>query len=164
MQARHHSLFVKKQEFSLSPFAFCFHNLKLTQRKRRMIDLSSFNQLCQLFANIVGGSPSIVNGACLIQKFRKIPVTILGRRSRSPLVLPTFFSFESLDRKGRALNLGETVILQERSIPLLLNCEDKGLSLLPFTITGSLKSRAFFIFTLNQWKILSNLHGKWPEP
>ncbi|WP_188430931.1 DUF1259 domain-containing protein [Kroppenstedtia guangzhouensis] len=92
-----------------------------------MIDLSSFNQLCQLFANIVGGSPSIVNGACLIQKFRKIPVTILGRRSRSPLVLPTFFSFESLDRKGRALNLGETVILQEEINPFITELRRQGI-------------------------------------
>jgi hypothetical protein len=37
----------------------------------------------------------------------------------SPLVNPQFFSFENLDSQGNALNLGETVLLQEEVNPLL---------------------------------------------
>lgn len=75
--------------------------------------------LCREFARILGGSGSIVNGVCLVQKFRDIRFTILGRRTRSPLVIPQFFSFEDLDNRGNALNLGETVLLQEEINPLL---------------------------------------------
>ncbi|MDR6224071.1 DUF1259 domain-containing protein [Desmospora profundinema] len=89
--------------------------------------MSALERLCQQFANIVGGSPSVVNGVCLVQKLRDIPVTILGRRSRSPLVLPTFFSFESIDRQGRALNLGETVILQREINPFISELRKQGI-------------------------------------
>jgi hypothetical protein len=76
-------------------------------------------QLCREFARILDGEGSIVNGVCLVQKFRDIKFTILGRKTNSPLVNPQFFSFENLDRKGNALNLGETVLLQEEINPLL---------------------------------------------
>lgn len=89
--------------------------------------MSSLKRLCQQFANIVGGSPSPMNGICFVQKFRNIPVTILGRRSRSPLVLPTFFSFESMDRRGRTLNLGETVILQREINPFISELRKQGI-------------------------------------
>ncbi|WP_054949684.1 DUF1259 domain-containing protein [Numidum massiliense] len=89
--------------------------------------MSTLEQLCQQFARIVGGMPSVVNGTCLIQKFRNIDVTILGRRARSPLVLPTFFSFESIDRRGRALNLGETVILQREINPFISALRKRGI-------------------------------------
>ncbi|MBT2697571.1 DUF1259 domain-containing protein [Bacillus sp. ISL-40] len=76
--------------------------------------------LCQEFARILGGSGSLdENGVCLVQKFRNINFRILGRETNSPLVNPQFFSFENLDRKGNALNLGETVLLQEEINPLL---------------------------------------------
>lgn len=89
--------------------------------------MSALEQLCQRFARIVGGMPSVVNGTCLIQKFRNINVHILGRRARSPLVLPTFFSFESIDRQGRALNLGETVILQREINPFISALRRRGI-------------------------------------
>jgi hypothetical protein len=79
----------------------------------------SRSQLCRKFARILDGEGSIVNGVCLVQRFRDIPFTILGRETNSPLVNPQFFSFEGLDRKGNALNLGETVLLQEEVNPLL---------------------------------------------
>ena len=44
---------------------------------------------------------------------------ILGRETNSPLVVPQFFTFEKLDGKGNALNLGKTVLLQEEVNPLL---------------------------------------------
>lgn len=78
------------------------------------------NNLCQEFARILGGMGSLDNnGVCLVQKFRDIDFTILGRKTRSPLVNPQFFSFEDLDRNGNALNLGETVLLQSEINPLL---------------------------------------------
>ncbi|MGM0878784.1 MAG: DUF1259 domain-containing protein, partial [Bacillota bacterium] len=77
-------------------------------------------KLCQDFARILGGSGGLdENGVCLVQKFRNIDFTILGRETKSPLVIPQFFTFENLDRKGNALNLGETVLLQEEVNPLL---------------------------------------------
>ncbi|HZG59848.1 MAG TPA: DUF1259 domain-containing protein [Anoxybacillus sp.] len=79
----------------------------------------SRNDLCREFARILGGAGSVTNGVCLVQKFRDIPFTILGRRTNSPLVNPQFFSFENLDSQGNALNLGETVLLQEEVNPLL---------------------------------------------
>jgi hypothetical protein len=76
--------------------------------------------LCQEFARILGGMGSLdENDVCLVQKFRTIRFTILGRPTRSPLVTPQFFSFEDVDSRGRALNLGETVLLQEEVNPLL---------------------------------------------
>ncbi|MDF2626396.1 MAG: hypothetical protein K0R39_227 [Symbiobacteriaceae bacterium] len=69
---------------------------------------------CQRLARIVNGTPACVNDVCLIQLLRAdLRPTILGRRTRSPLVLPVFFSVESPDSRGRTLNLGEAVLLQE---------------------------------------------------
>jgi hypothetical protein len=79
----------------------------------------SKSKLCREFARILGGEGSIANGVCLVQKFRDIQFTILGRKTKSPLVNPQFFSFENLDRKGNALNLGETVLLEKEINPLL---------------------------------------------
>lgn len=50
---------------------------------------------------------------------RNIPVTILGRPSRSALTVPMMFSFESMDQNGNALCLGETVILPEEINPFI---------------------------------------------
>ena len=83
------------------------------------MSLDSKKDLCREFARILGGTGSVTNGVCLVQKFRNIPFTILGRRTNSPLVTPQFFSFENLDFQGNALNLGETVLLQEEVNPLL---------------------------------------------
>jgi len=80
----------------------------------------SSTQLCNEFARILGGSGMVTpEGVCLVQKFRNIPFTILGRPTRSPLVNPQFFSFEGVDSRGNALNLGETVLLQKEVNPLL---------------------------------------------
>ncbi|QKG83918.1 DUF1259 domain-containing protein [Kroppenstedtia pulmonis] len=89
--------------------------------------MSSLQRLCEQFARIVGGEASVLNGVCFIQKFRRFPITILGRRTRSPLVNPTFFSFESIDKKGRALNLGETVILQNEINPFISVLRKEGI-------------------------------------
>lgn len=69
---------------------------------------------CPRLARIVGGTPACINDVCLIQLLRAdLRPTILGRPTRSPLVLPVFFSVESPDGEGRTLNLGEAVLLQE---------------------------------------------------
>lgn len=69
---------------------------------------------CPELAEIVGGTPACVNGVCLIQSLRDdLEPTILGIRTRSPLVLPVFFSIEAPDDRGRTLNLGEAVLRQE---------------------------------------------------
>jgi hypothetical protein len=85
-----------------------------------IINWENKKRLCQEFARILGGMGSLdENEVCLVQKFRTLRFTILGRRTKSPLVVPQFFTFENIDSKGRALNLGETVLLQEEVNPLL---------------------------------------------
>jgi hypothetical protein len=69
--------------------------------------------VCKRFAAILGGTPQIVNGVCTVTRIIPHHVTIEGRRSKSPLTLAALFSFESIDKNGRALNLGETHILQK---------------------------------------------------
>ncbi|ARP42457.1 DUF1259 domain-containing protein [Geobacillus thermodenitrificans] len=88
----------------------------------------SRRDLCREFASILGGTGSLINGVCFVQKFRDIPFTIMGRRTNSPLVNPQLFSFESLDSQGNALNLGETVLLQEEVNPLLRELKKRGIT------------------------------------
>lgn len=76
--------------------------------------MNSFCQLCDEFARILGAKIlSTTDEVCTVMFMRDINATILGRRTRSPLALPAMFSFECPDHRGRTLNLGETVILQE---------------------------------------------------
>jgi len=76
--------------------------------------------LCELFANILNSSVLISQeDLCVATRTRDIAVTIKGRVSRSPLVLPAFFSFESMDAEGNTLNLGETVILEDEINPFM---------------------------------------------
>lgn len=66
---------------------------------------------CQRLADIIGGQVITSTPVCVVQRLRNIDATILGRRTRSPLVLPFALSFEN-NIGGKTLNLGETVILQ----------------------------------------------------
>ncbi|WP_461613220.1 DUF1259 domain-containing protein [Clostridium sp. Marseille-QA1073] len=76
--------------------------------------MSNFCQLCNEFARILGAEIlSTANDVCTVTFMRDINATILGRQTHSPLALAALFSFESSDNRGRTLNLGETVILQE---------------------------------------------------
>lgn len=69
--------------------------------------------LCNQFARILGAEIlSQTDDVCTVTFLRNINAEILGRRTHSPLALAALFSFESMDAQGRALNLGETVILQ----------------------------------------------------
>ena len=70
--------------------------------------------LFRRFASILGAKIlESRSDLCVVTFNRNLNVEILGRRTRSPLVLGALFSFESMDSNGRALNLGETVILPE---------------------------------------------------
>ncbi|GAA0348615.1 hypothetical protein J2S11_003443 [Bacillus horti] len=88
----------------------------------------SISTLCREFAAILEATPSQSNGVCLAQAFRtNIRPTILGRKSRSPLTIPQFHSFENLDRNGRALCLGETVILTAEINPFISKLRKHGI-------------------------------------
>lgn len=79
-------------------------------------DGRSGSRRCSELAAMFGGTPAFMNGVCLIQALRAdLKPTILGVPTRSPLVLPVFLSVEAPDRRGRTLNLGESVLLQEET-------------------------------------------------
>ncbi|MDP4146035.1 MAG: DUF1259 domain-containing protein [Bacillota bacterium] len=70
--------------------------------------------ICREFARILGAEIlTSTNNLCAVTFLRNIEAEILGRPTHSPLALAALFSFEDVDSQGRALNLGETVILQE---------------------------------------------------
>ncbi|MEH7419305.1 hypothetical protein V7266_29180 [Neobacillus drentensis] len=71
---------------------------------------------CQRLADIIGGEVIAAAPVCTVMRLRNIIATILDRRTRSPLALPFMLSFEN-----NGLNLGESVVLQDNSIDLLLH-------------------------------------------
>jgi hypothetical protein len=78
------------------------------------------SELCQEFARILGATPSVINGVCTATRSRtNIHPVVLGRRAESFMFVPQAFSFENIDRQGRALCLGETVILQDEINPFI---------------------------------------------
>jgi hypothetical protein len=100
-------------------------------RKNRNVVLGSFEGIhtstCQQLADIIGGDVVTATPACVAQRLRNIPATILGRRTRSPLALPFALSFEN-NRNGNTLNLGETVILQREINPFLTALRRRGIT------------------------------------
>lgn len=88
----------------------------------------SVSKLCRQFAAILNATPSQSNGVCLAQALRRnIRPTILGRQSKSLLTIPFFHSFEKLDKNGRALCLGETVILTSEINPYISRLRKHGI-------------------------------------
>lgn len=78
------------------------------------------SQLCQEFARILNATPAVINGVCTATRSRtNLHPRVLGRRAESFMFVPQAFSFEDLDSEGRALCLGETVILQEEINPFI---------------------------------------------
>lgn len=76
--------------------------------------------ICRRFARILDATPVVINGVCTAQTLRtNIRPTILGRKSKSPLTIPQFHSFENIDNEGRALCLEETVILTREINPFI---------------------------------------------
>ncbi len=51
----------------------------------------------------------------------------MSRTTKSPLVINQMFSFESIDNKGRALNLGELMLLKNEIIPFFNSLYKSGL-------------------------------------
>jgi len=87
-----------------------------------------FQRLCNQFSRILGGEHEIDEGpVCFVSRARKINETILGRRTNSPLVRYQLFSFESLDKAGRALCLGETAVFQNQANRLIRNLQRHGI-------------------------------------
>jgi Domain of Unknown Function (DUF1259) len=86
------------------------------------------NQLCDEFARILDSTPSIINGVCTATRSRtNIHPVVLGRRAESFMFVPQAFSFENMDKGGRALCLGETVILQEEVNPFMSRLRECGI-------------------------------------
>ncbi|KAA9019560.1 DUF1259 domain-containing protein [Niallia endozanthoxylica] len=78
------------------------------------------SKLCEQFAKILDATPSVINGVCTATRSRtNIHPVVLGRRAESFMFVPQAFSFESIDSRGKALCLGETVILQEEVNPFI---------------------------------------------
>lgn len=78
------------------------------------------SQLCQDFARILDATPAVINGVCTATRSRtNIHPKVLGRRADSFMFVPEAYSFESVDSEGKALCLGETVILQEEANPFI---------------------------------------------
>ncbi|MEH7237717.1 DUF1259 domain-containing protein [Bacillus sp. JJ1562] len=73
--------------------------------------MNNFNTLCQQFGQILNQKPEVKNEVCSVSIKRNLHVTIQGRPS--PGKIEAEISFASLDYEGNALNLGETVILEE---------------------------------------------------
>jgi len=88
-----------------------------------------FRRLCNQFSSILGGTEhEITKGpVCFVTRNRRVNASILGRRTTSPLVRYQLFSFESLDKSGRALCLGETALFQNQANRLLSNLRKNGI-------------------------------------
>lgn len=77
--------------------------------------------LCSEFARILGGTSSFQNKTIT----RKIDVTIMGRPS--PTAASSIFAFNSLDKNGMALNLGEFSLLQKEVDPFIKALINQGI-------------------------------------
>jgi hypothetical protein len=87
-----------------------------------------FKRLCTQFSKILGGESEIEAGpVCFVTRMTNLRETILGRRTRSPLVQMQMFSFESLDKNCRALCLGETAVHQNQVNRLMSNLRRRGI-------------------------------------
>ncbi|WP_240647746.1 DUF1259 domain-containing protein [Paenibacillus nanensis] len=86
------------------------------------------SDLCRRFARILNATPAVINGVCTATRSRtNIKPRVLGRRAESFMFVPQAYSFESMDRQGRALCLGETVILQSELNPFITRLRRQGI-------------------------------------
>lgn len=84
--------------------------------------------LCVEFARILDSTPSVINGVCTATRSRtNIRPVVLGRAAESFMFVPQAYSFENMDRKGRALCLGETVLLEEEVNPFMSRLRECGI-------------------------------------
>jgi hypothetical protein len=90
----------------------------------------SISPQCKRFAEIFGGEAQVVNGVCVATKLRtNINVKILGRRSKGLFTLPFGISYESVGADGRALCLGESVILTKEINPFISRLRKSGIKI-----------------------------------
>ncbi|MEH7072000.1 DUF1259 domain-containing protein [Priestia megaterium] len=86
------------------------------------------SELCREFAIILDSTPSVINSVCTATRSRtNLHPVVLGRRAESFMFVPQAFSFEDVDRNGRALCLGETVILQDEINPFMSKLREHGI-------------------------------------
>ncbi|MEH7125948.1 DUF1259 domain-containing protein [Bacillus sp. JJ1773] len=91
-------------------------------------NLQQPDALCHYFAEILGATPSIINGVCTATKSpTNIHSVVLGKRAESFMFVPLAFSFENIDQDGRALCLGKTVILQNEINPFISSLHENGI-------------------------------------
>lgn len=84
--------------------------------------------LCNEFARILDSTPGVINGVCIVTRSRtNIHPVVLGREAESFMFVPQAFSFENIDEEGRALCLGETVLLQEEINPFMSELRKHGI-------------------------------------
>lgn len=89
--------------------------------------------LCHEFAEILQCTPGLINGVCLATRSRSnIHPTVLGRKAESFMFVPQGFSFESMDAEGRALCLGETVLLEEEVNPFMSKLREQDIIVTAF--------------------------------
>lgn len=86
------------------------------------------SRLCREFARILGSTPSVVNGVCTATRSRtNLHPVVLGRTAESFMFVPQAFSFENINKSGKALCLGETVLLQEEVNPFMSKLRQHGI-------------------------------------
>ncbi|MDN4494460.1 DUF1259 domain-containing protein [Ureibacillus aquaedulcis] len=91
------------------------------------------SELCQKFAKILDATPAVINGVCTATRSRtNIRPTVLGRPAESFMFVPQAWSFESMDARGRALCLGETVVLEEEANPYISRLREQGIIVTAF--------------------------------
>jgi hypothetical protein len=90
----------------------------------------------------------VTNGVCVVERLRQGSPTIMGRRTRSPIVLPQLFTFENPDRRGRTLNLGESVVLQSEANRFISALRRQGITDTKLQIISLYNIRVGLLFTL----------------
>ena len=93
-----------------------------------MDNMNQPDKMCREFARILGATPSVINGVCTATRSRtNLRPTVLGRRAESFMFVPMAFSYENMGRDGKALCLGETVLLQEEANPFMSRLRKQGI-------------------------------------
>ncbi|GIN94821.1 hypothetical protein J6TS1_06910 [Siminovitchia terrae] len=86
------------------------------------------SRLCREFARILGSTPGVINGVCIATRSRtNLHPVVLGRPAESFMFVPQAFSFENMNKNGKALCLGETVLLQEEVNPFMSKLRQHGI-------------------------------------
>ncbi|WP_308162268.1 DUF1259 domain-containing protein [Bacillus sp. ISL-18] len=121
-----HLDFLRNDEFDFNFMEMMDHNSRKHEHTSKCNCDGKDSTMCQKLADIIGGMVITSTPVCVVQRLRNIHATILERRTQSPLALPFALSFED-NRKGKTLNLGESVVLQEEINPFLSALRKRGL-------------------------------------